>query len=121
MGWSNTRTKRPRCSAIHLSSTGRPKGVMITHGNLINNLEAAARRFSIGPGSRGVTWLPPYHDMGLVAGDLAVAFSECMITAMPPMYAMQQPIRWLKAIQRVAATISGGPPLQLRLLRCINR
>jgi acyl-CoA synthetase (AMP-forming)/AMP-acid ligase II len=83
---------------------------MVSHGNLIDNLEAAVRRFSIGASSRGVTWLPPYHDMGLVAGTLQPVYSACVTTVMSPMHAMQRPIRWLKAIQRSAATISGGPP-----------
>jgi acyl-CoA synthetase (AMP-forming)/AMP-acid ligase II len=83
---------------------------MISHGNLMDNLEGAVRRFSIGATSRGVTWLPPYHDMGLVAGILQSPYSQCVTTVMSPMYAMQRPIRWLKAIQRTAATISGAPP-----------
>lgn len=91
-------------------STGNPKGVMVSHGNLIDNLEAAVRRFGIGAHSRGVTWLPPYHDMGLVAGTLQPVYSACVTTVLSPMHAMQRPIRWLKAIQRTRATISGGPP-----------
>jgi acyl-CoA synthetase (AMP-forming)/AMP-acid ligase II len=91
-------------------STGNPKGVMVSHGNLIDNLEAAVRRFGIGASSRGVTWLPPYHDMGLVAGTLQPIYSACVTTVLSPMHAMQRPIRWLKAIQRTGATISGGPP-----------
>jgi len=91
-------------------STGNPKGVMVSHGNLIDNLEAAVRRFGIGASSRGVTWLPPYHDMGLVAGTLQPVYSACVTTILSPMHAMQRPIRWLKAIQRTGATISGGPP-----------
>ena len=91
-------------------STGNPKGVMVSHGNLIDNLEAAVRRFGIGASSRGVTWLPPYHDMGLVAGTLQPVYSACVTTVLSPMHAMQRPIRWLKAIQHTRATISGGPP-----------
>src|SRR5258707_3687072 len=91
-------------------STGNPKGVMVSHGNLIDNLEAAVRRFGIGASSRGVTWLPPYHDMGLVAGTLQPVYSACVTTVLSPMHAIQRPGRWLKAIQRTRATISGGPP-----------
>ena len=91
-------------------STGNPKGVMVSHGNLIDNLEAAVRRFGIGASSRGVTWLPPYHDMGLVAGTLQPVYSACVTTVLSPMHAIQRPVRWLKAIQRTRATISGGPP-----------
>jgi phthiocerol/phenolphthiocerol synthesis type-I polyketide synthase C len=88
-------------------STGNPKGVMVSHGNLIDNLEAAVRRFGIGASSRGVTWLPPYHDMGLVAGTLQPVYSACVTTVLSPMHAIQRPVRWLKAIQRTRATISG--------------
>jgi len=91
-------------------STGHPKGVMITHGNIIDNLEAAVQRFSIGSHSRGVTWLPPFHDMGLIAGTLQPVYSDCSTVVLSPVHAMQRPMRWLKAIHRTAATISGGPP-----------
>ena len=91
-------------------STGRPKGVMVTHGNLVANLEQQCRRFGVGAHSRLVTWLPPYHDMGLVAGILQAPYSHCTTTVLSPLHAMQRPIRWLRAIQSVSATISGGPP-----------
>lgn len=102
-------------------STGQPKGVMITHGNLISNLEAAVRRFDIGQRSRGVSWLPPYHDMGLVAGTLQSPYSQCAITVMSPMYAMQRPVRWLKAIQNLRATVSGAPPFGYAACSAIDK
>jgi acyl-CoA synthetase (AMP-forming)/AMP-acid ligase II len=90
-------------------STARPKGVMITHGNLIDNLQHQRKRYGLGPSTRAVIWLPPYHDMGLSSGILQPLYSDFPITLMSPMHAMQRPIRWLDAIDRVAATISGGP------------
>ena len=91
-------------------STGRPKGVMVTHRNLVENLERQCQRFNVGAHSRLVTWLPPYHDMGLVAGILQSPYSGCRTTVLSPLYAMQRPVRWLQAIQHMRATVSGGPP-----------
>lgn len=91
-------------------STGRPKGVMVTHGNLVANLEQQCRRFGVGAQSRLVTWLPPYHDMGLVAGVLQSPYSHCTTTVLSPLHVMQRPMRWLRAIHNVQATVSGGPP-----------
>ena len=91
-------------------STGHPKGVMVTHGNLVANLEQQCRRFGVGAQSRLVTWLPPYHDMGLVAGVLQSPYSHCTTTVLSPLHVMQRPMRWLRAIHATRATVSGGPP-----------
>jgi acyl-CoA synthetase (AMP-forming)/AMP-acid ligase II len=91
-------------------STGRPKGVMVTHGNLVANLQEQCRRFGVGARSRLVTWLPPYHDMGLVAGILQSPYSHCATTVLSPLHVMQRPMRWLRAIHDTRATVSGGPP-----------
>jgi acyl-CoA synthetase (AMP-forming)/AMP-acid ligase II len=91
-------------------STGRPKGVMVTHGNLVANLERQCRRFNVGAHSRLVTWLPPYHDMGLVSGMLQSQYSHCTTLVLSPLHVMQRPLRWLRAIHNFRATVSGGPP-----------
>jgi acyl-CoA synthetase (AMP-forming)/AMP-acid ligase II len=91
-------------------STGRPKGVIVTHGNLVANLREQCRRFGVGAQSRLVTWLPPYHDMGLVAGVLQSPYSHCTTTVLSPLHVMQRPMRWLRAIHATRATVSGGPP-----------
>ena len=59
--------------------------------------------------SRGLSWLPAYHDMGLIGGLLAPLYTGCFCVFMSPMAFLQKPIRWLKAISRYKITISGGP------------
>jgi acyl-CoA synthetase (AMP-forming)/AMP-acid ligase II len=88
---------------------------MVTHGGLLDNLERARRRFGISEQSRGVTWLPPYHDMGLIAGTCQPIFSRFPAVILAPVHVMQRPARWLRAIEAYQATISGGPPFAYEL------
>lgn len=90
-------------------STAIPRGVMITHDNLLHNLRAIYRCFGVGPDSSGVSWLPMYHDMGLIGGILQPLYSGCPMTLMSPLMFLQRPLRWLEAISRYQATSSGGP------------
>ena len=90
-------------------STATPKGVMLTHRNLIHNSEQIYRAFEHSASSRGVIWLPPYHDMGLIGGILQPLYAGFPTVLMSPVHVMQRPIRWLKAISRYQATTSGGP------------
>lgn len=91
-------------------STGSPKGVVISHANLCANLAAQQRLYQVDAASRGVIWLPPYHDMGLGSGILQPLWSGSAILLMAPGFAMQRPLRWLEAIDAFGATVSGGPP-----------
>jgi acyl-CoA synthetase (AMP-forming)/AMP-acid ligase II len=91
-------------------STGRPRGVMISHANLLANLECQRRLYAVTAASRGVIWLPPYHDMGLGSGILQPMYAGSFMTLMSPMHTMQRPLRWLRAIQETGGTVSGGPP-----------
>ena len=90
-------------------STGMPKGVMLTHGNLIQNCELITRGFETTRDASAVTWLPTYHDMGLVGGVLQPLFIGRPNVLMPPMAFLQKPIRWLRAISKYRVTIAGGP------------
>jgi acyl-CoA synthetase (AMP-forming)/AMP-acid ligase II/acyl carrier protein len=90
-------------------STGEPKGVMITHGNLSHNLEIIRQGFQVIPEDKGVIWLPPYHDMGLVGGIFGSAYCRNSSILFSPLHFLQKPIRWLKAISKYGGTISGGP------------
>ena len=90
-------------------STAEPKGVKIAYRNLLHNLEAIHRCFRHSTQSRGVIWLPPYHDMGLIGGVLQPLFGNFSVTLMSPLMFLQNPLRWLKAISRDRATTSGGP------------
>ncbi|MFL5658358.1 MAG: AMP-binding protein [Ktedonobacteraceae bacterium] len=90
-------------------STGMPKGVMLTHGNLLHNLTLIHRYFEVTPEDQGVTWLPPYHDMGLIGMILGTVYAGVQSTIMSPVAFLQRPIRWLQAISNTRATVSGGP------------
>jgi amino acid adenylation domain-containing protein/thioester reductase-like protein len=90
-------------------STSQPKGVMLTHGNLMHNLKAIRRGFRIGDDAVGVFWLPSYHDMGLIGGILEPMYVNGPSTLMSPVSFLQKPFRWLEAISKYKATISGAP------------
>jgi acyl-CoA synthetase (AMP-forming)/AMP-acid ligase II/acyl carrier protein len=90
-------------------STGTPKGVMVSHENLLHNLKLIHQCFEHTPNSRGVIWLPPYHDMGLIGGILQPLFGGFPVMLMSPVAFLQKPLRWLEAISRYQATTSGGP------------
>ncbi len=90
-------------------STGKPKGVILSHQNLLHNLQWIAERFENTPEGRGVIWLPPYHDMGLIGGILQPLYAGSFCVLMSPLHFLQRPLRWLKAISRYRATDSGGP------------
>jgi amino acid adenylation domain-containing protein len=90
-------------------STAAPKGVVLDHGNLLSNLAAISAKFGLTPDSRGVIWLPPYHDMGLIGGVLGPIHGGFPVTLMSPLAFLRDPIRWLRTISETGATRSGGP------------
>jgi acyl-CoA synthetase (AMP-forming)/AMP-acid ligase II len=100
-------------------STGAPNGVMLSHGNLLHNLEQIRLRFEHTEHSHGLIWLPPYHDMGLIGGILQPLYAGFPVTLMSPMHFLQQPLRWLQAISLFQATTSGGPNFAYEL--CVER
>lgn len=100
-------------------STGTPKGVVVTHGNLIHNSQSIHENFSTHQGSHNVSWLPPYHDMGLIGGILQSVYVGYPCTLMAPIHFLQRPLRWLQAISKYRGTISGGPNFAYEL--CIKK
>jgi len=90
-------------------STGTPRGVMVTHGNLLHNLGCMREVFQFSMDSVGVTWLPHYHDMGLVGGLLQPVFVGGEMIVMPPSSFLQRPVRWLAAATRYRATTLVAP------------
>lgn len=90
-------------------STDTPRGVMLTHANLLHNTRHIEQRFEIDGASRGVIWLPPFHDMGLIGGILQGVSAGFPIALMSPLTFVRRPVAWLEAISREQATISGGP------------
>ncbi len=99
-------------------STASPKGVMISHSNLLHNLEMIRQRVGLSENSRGVTWLPPYHDMGLI-NLLGPPYIGMPMTFISPMSFLEKPLRWLQAITREKATISGAPNFAYDL--CVDK
>ena len=90
-------------------STAAPKGVMITHGNLLSNSACIQTAFGSVSDGRGVFWLPFFHDMGLIGGVLQTLYCGGASTLFSPVSFLQRPLRWLQAISRTGAIISGGP------------
>ncbi|HEY4309676.1 MAG TPA: amino acid adenylation domain-containing protein [Pirellulales bacterium] len=88
-------------------STGTPRGVMVSHANLLYNVAKIDRGQS--QGVVGVTWLPAYHDFGLIGGVLLPMYAGRQTISMSPLDFMQRPIRWLEAISRYRGTITGAP------------
>jgi len=100
-------------------STAEPKGVMISHGNLLHNSAYINRVFALIPDSVTVTWLPAFHDMGLTNGIIQPLYKGRPCYLMPPASFLMRPIRWLQAISRYKATVSGGPNFAYEL--CARR
>ncbi|WP_282792783.1 non-ribosomal peptide synthetase [Streptomyces sp. CC224B] len=90
-------------------STSTPKGVMVSHHNLLANSDIIRQAFGLSPASVSVSWLPAYHDMGLIDGILQPLYTGFPAHLMPPTAFLKAPIRWLQAISRYRATHSGGP------------
>jgi acyl transferase domain-containing protein/acyl-CoA synthetase (AMP-forming)/AMP-acid ligase II/pimeloyl-ACP methyl ester carboxylesterase/acyl carrier protein len=99
-------------------STGTPKGVMVSHGNLIHNSHLISSCFENTPQSVGCSWLPPYHDMGLIGGILQPLYAAITTIMLPPVSFLQRPIRWLRAISKYKVTTTGGPNFAYEM--CVN-
>jgi acyl-CoA synthetase (AMP-forming)/AMP-acid ligase II len=90
-------------------STGAPKGVVISHANLVHNQEMLKRVFAHRSDSVGITWVPTYHDMGLIGGLLQTLYCGASSILLPPLHVLQRPWLWLQAISRYRGTTSMGP------------
>ncbi len=100
-------------------SLSKPKGVMLSHANLLANLKQISQSFNMNPKSKGLIWLPPYHDMGLIGGILAPIYNGFPVILMAPYTFIKNPLIWLKMISKYKATISGGPNFAFEL--CTKR
>ncbi|MGK0187418.1 MAG: amino acid adenylation domain-containing protein [Verrucomicrobiales bacterium] len=89
-------------------STGSPKGVVVSHANLLHNVEAILHGLPDKP-TVSVSWLPPYHDMGLVSKILLPVHAGIEAVLLSPFGFMQRPSRWLKAISDYGGSFSGAP------------
>ncbi|MFM9435326.1 acyl-CoA synthetase (AMP-forming)/AMP-acid ligase II [Janthinobacterium sp. CG_23.3] len=90
-------------------STSSPKGVMVSHRNLMANLELIRQSFGHTEKLKMIGWLPLFHDMGLVGNTLQPLYVGGQLVFMSPVHFLQNPMRWLRTISRHRATTSGGP------------
>ncbi len=90
-------------------STGNPKGVFLTHANLLANLRALGQALEIRRDDVVVSWLPLYHDMGLIGAWLGALYFAAPLAVMSPLVFLSRPSRWLRAIHAHGGTISPAP------------
>ena len=100
-------------------STSTPKGVMVSHGSLMANARALEEGMSMNADDIYLSWLPLYHDMGLIGGLLQPVHRGIPAVLMTPQFFIERPVRWLEAITRHHATVSGAPDFAYRL--CVER
>ncbi|MEN3290762.1 MAG: hypothetical protein V7642_15, partial [Burkholderiales bacterium] len=90
-------------------STGDPKGVVLTHANLLANIRAMGQATGATADDVFVSWLPLYHDMGLISAWLGSLYHGMPLVLMSPLAFLAQPVRWLQAVSHYRGTISGAP------------
>ncbi len=100
-------------------STGDPKGVVLTHANLLSNIRAMGQAMEATSADIFVSWLPLYHDMGLIGAWLGCLYFAAPLYVMSPLSFLMRPESWLWAIHRYRATLSGAPNFAFEL--CLNK
>lgn len=100
-------------------STGDPKGVVLTHANLLANIRAIGEAVELKPTDVGVSWLPLYHDMGLIGAWLTLLHFGIPLAVMSPLAFLTRPEKWLKAFQNYGGTISAAPNFAYEL--CVRK
>ena len=97
-------------------STAAPKGVLVTQNMISHNHAIVAKRWCLSSKTRGLTWLPHWHDMGLFGGILYPILSGGWILTLSPIEFVKRPLNWLKLISEHQITLSGGPPFAYDLV-----
>ncbi len=100
-------------------STGDPKGVVLTHANVLANIRAMGEAMEAGPGDVFVSWLPLYHDMGLIGAWLGSLYFAAPVVVMSPLTFLVRPEAWLWALHRHRATLSAAPNFAFEL--CLRK
>jgi 1-acyl-sn-glycerol-3-phosphate acyltransferase len=90
-------------------STGNPKGVMLTHANLLANIRAIGEALAVRSDDVGVSWLPLYHDMGLIGSWLMPLYFGLPVVVLSPLAFLSRPVRWLRAFDRYHGTLGAAP------------
>ena len=100
-------------------STGDPKGVVLTHANLLANNRAIGQAVDLRPEDIGVTWLPLYHDMGLIGSWLTLLHFGIPLVVLSPLAFLTRPERWLKAFHKYGGTLAAAPNFAYEL--CVRK
>ncbi|MCP3870494.1 MAG: AMP-binding protein [Gammaproteobacteria bacterium] len=100
-------------------STGQPKGVVLTHGNLLANIRAMGEAIQVDSRDVFVSWLPLYHDMGLIGAWLGSLYFAMPMVLMSPLSFLAHPSRWLWSIHHHRATLSAAPNFAYEL--CLTK
>ena len=100
-------------------STGNPKGVTLDHGNLLANIRSWGQAVELRATDVVVSWLPLYHDMGLIGAWLGSLYHACPLVLMSPLDFLARPERWLWAIHQYRGTITAAPNFAFEL--CLRR
>jgi fatty-acyl-CoA synthase len=100
-------------------STAAPKGVAISHRNLAANVEAIISHLAVRPDDVAVSWLPLYHDMGLIGMSIGAVYCQRRCVLLPPALFVKRPVEWLRAIRRHRGTVSFAPNFAYDL--CVRR
>jgi acyl-CoA synthetase (AMP-forming)/AMP-acid ligase II len=90
-------------------STSEPRGVMVSHGNLLYNCDYMREVFGLSRSTVSASWLPHFHDMGLVEGLINPMYTGYPAVLIPPAQFVGRPIRWLQVITKFRVTHSGAP------------
>jgi FkbH-like protein len=120
-GWRETDPRGEELAFLQYTSgsTALPKGVMVSHANLMHNQGLIRDACDHGEDSVFVTWLPLYHDLGLIGNVLQTVYVGARCVLMSPLAFLQRPLRWLEAVSRYRGTTSGGPNFAYDL--CANK
>jgi fatty-acyl-CoA synthase len=100
-------------------STGDPKGVLLSHANLLANIRAIGQAVAVRPDDVTVSWLPLYHDMGLIGTWLGSLYHGVPLVLMSPLAFLSRPSRWLAAIHAHSGTVSAAPNFAFDL--CVHK
>lgn len=96
-------------------STDNPKGIMVSHDNLLQNIHEIIKTLKITPQSSAVSWLPQYHDLGLIGFMLAFLIARAPVTYLSPFDFLARPSKWFQALSDFKATHTAGPNFSYEL------
>jgi 1-acyl-sn-glycerol-3-phosphate acyltransferase len=113
------RTDAPALIQYTSGSTGDPKGVLLTHGNILANIRAIGQAVAVRPDDVTVSWLPLYHDMGLIGAWLGSLYHGVPLVLMSPLAFLSRPSRWLSAVHAFRGTVSAAPNFAFDL--CVHK